>query len=86
MQVLENAPPGQEFRMRDGTLLKDAEAMFRVLLDLPQDEYAFFVNDEKNDFASWVEHCLNDKFLAGAMRRATSREKMLKTIFTYLYA
>ena len=86
MQALTHAPPGQEFRLHDGTLVPDLETMYNVLMAMPDEEFRFFVNDDKNDIASWVEHCLDERFLAASLRRTKSREKTLKKIFIHIYA
>lgn len=85
MQVLSSAPKGQEFVLHDGTLLKSVEGLYRAVLGMKDEEFSRFVSSEKNDFAVWIEHCLDDKFLAAAVRRATTRERVLKVLFMHLF-
>ncbi len=80
-----HAPPGEEFVLRDGTLLADIETLYRAIVTISDEEYNHFVTPEKNDFATWVERSLDDKFLAASLRRATTRDKMIKVLFMRLY-
>jgi hypothetical protein len=48
-------------------------------------EFEHHVHDDVNDFAAWVEHELHDKFLASAMRQATSKEGMRRAVFVAMF-
>lgn len=84
MQTYTHAPRGQEFVLKDGKRLADLHHLYKALSDMSDFEFGMFVNADKNDFATWVEHSLNDKFLAGSLRRATTRERMQRFLFMHM--
>lgn len=61
------------------------EELYAALDGMTDSDFSKHVTKERNDFASWVEHELGDKFLAASMRRATNKEEMRKTLFVAMF-
>lgn len=79
------APQGQEFVLHDGTRLRDVHELTSALARMSDAEFSTFVNDEKHDFARWIECSLDEKFLAARARRAHTREQLKKTLFIAMH-
>jgi hypothetical protein len=71
------------FRVKDGTAIHNLQELYDHLAVI--NDFDFQHHIEHNDFANWVEHALDNKFLAAAMRRARTKEELRKTIFIALF-
>lgn len=67
------------------TTVSDKESLYAALGTMTDEEFSERVDGQRNDFASWVEHELGDKFLAASMRRAKDREEMRKALFIAMF-
>jgi hypothetical protein len=47
-------------------------------------EFEHHCNKDKNDFANWIEHCLDDTSLAGNLKKAATKDATLKVIDAHL--
>ena len=72
-KALVSAPPEKCFWVYHGPVLKDLrelrEALERQISDA---QFAHHVGQDRNDFANWVDHVLEEKDCARALRRAHS--------------
>lgn len=75
----------QDFITRDGTKLASLKDLYGHLSAMSEDEFRHHVHEQRNDFASWVEHSHGDKFLAQSLRQSKSKEDMQKMIFIALF-
>lgn len=75
-----DAPDGKEFVFHDGTKAKNLPELAAVLGSLSDSEYSGFVNEQKNDFSSWIEYILMDKTFAERIRRVVSRSAAIQLI------
>ncbi len=80
--------PGHEcFWTTDGQVLANLLDLRDALKTMKDDVFAHHVNKEKNDFASWVEHVLQDAELAMLMRKSrkalTTRELVVRRLKSY---
>ncbi len=73
------------FTTKNGLIINTVEELFEKLDTIDEDIFAEHVNGEKNDFASWVEFVVGDKFLSAAMRQATTKQDLKKVLFVHLY-
>jgi hypothetical protein len=73
------------FIVKDGTKLHSIKDLYGHLAIIADDAFTHHVSEEKNDFASWIEHAHQDKFLAQAIRRGATKEEMRKTIFIAMF-
>ena len=78
--LLNEVPHGKEFYCKDGKVFRKMEEMARQLRKLDKETYSHHVNDQKNDFANWVEHAIGDAVLASKIRRAQNQTTMSRIV------
>lgn len=69
----------------NGTSVANREELYDALGSMKDGDFSKRCAGERNDFATWVEHELGDKFLAASMRRAKTREEMRKALFVAMF-
>ena len=60
--------------------LKNVHELLQYIRTLDEETFRLFVNEEKNDFANWVKHCVKDDDLAERIARVKSKEDVSKEI------
>ena len=70
------APENQVFWLKDGRSLDGLHALKAELPKMHDDIFDHHVNDDKNDFASWVQHTMREIELAGKMKKAKNKYHM----------
>lgn len=65
----------QSFWVNDGQILNSLAALHKALEDMEKDIFAHHVNNEKNDFATWVEVVLCDGECADDLRKVRDVKK-----------
>jgi hypothetical protein len=75
---------GECFWSRDGQILKDLSDLSLAIGSMEDEIFLHHVNTEKNDFADWVEHVLEDKECAEALRRAKKKAQAKKVVELHL--
>ena len=79
--VLADAPPDKCFWVNCGPILKNLRELREALADSISDEqFAYHVARDRNDFAVWVEEVLGDATCAKALRRARTRQAALRAV------
>ena len=68
--VLVCAPSEQCFWTTDGRILSNLVELKEALATMSDDVFAYHVSKERNDFADWIEHVLDDAELAAAFRKS----------------
>lgn len=58
------------FWTRDGQILNSLQALSDTLLEIDLEVFSHHVTKDKNDFADWVDHVLNDIECAKSIRKA----------------
>ncbi len=71
---LPRAEGPQCFWVTDGQVLTDLLELHRSLERMPEDVFQHHVNEEKNDFADWIEFVLDDAELAKSLRKSKRSE------------
>ena len=74
------------FWLEDGRSIKNLEDLKFALENIDDELFQKHVNNEKNDFANWIEHALQLPELANNMRKTKSKEIMLLKIKDWLVA
>jgi hypothetical protein len=67
-----NAPYEQEFVFHNGSRAKNVFELSVFLENMPDNEFKSFVNEQKNDFANWIEYVLEERELALKLRMTTN--------------
>ncbi|MBE3091582.1 MAG: hypothetical protein IMZ42_04635 [Candidatus Atribacteria bacterium] len=72
------------FYLNNGKKLKNIAELMESLKDMDQDLFSFHVNEQNNDFASWIRDVFGEKELARRIRDARHPANMLKSIEKYI--
>lgn len=87
-RVMICAPSEHCFWTSDGQVLKDLVELRDALKAMELDVYGHHVTTDRNDFADWVEHVLQDAACAASLRKArkpqTARSAVVRHIKLYI--
>ncbi|MFH1849738.1 MAG: DUF5752 family protein [archaeon] len=76
------------FKLNDGREVRNLNELSEMLESMDDGTWMHHVNDEKNDFSTWVLHALSDEKLAknllGARDRREAQVTVLKRIIELL--
>ena len=81
---LVQAPANQCFWVTDGEVLSNLLELSNALDAMTDDIFGYHVNKEKNDFADWIEHVLDDAELATKVRKSKKPNTARKVIVSRL--
>jgi len=77
-------PQEKWFYFASGKKASSIEELRSVLEAMDEAEFRHYVNNEKNDFANWVEGVFKEKRLAQNMREVSEREGLLIILEDFL--
>jgi hypothetical protein len=69
------AIPEQCFWVNHGEILQDVYDLEKAFNEMDDDTFSHHVNNDKNDFADWVEYVLLDKKLSDALKKFKTSKK-----------
>lgn len=69
------------FWLRSGRGIKSVMELFEAVGEMPDDEFFEHVNDQKNDFANWLEHVFEDKPLADKIRPLKTKDQFQEVLY-----
>lgn len=75
-----NAAPEQCFWVNNGPILRNIEELASYLPDMPNEAFQHHVNNEKNDFSSWIKDVIGDGKLANEILSSKSKDSAVKKI------
>lgn len=78
-------PYEKRFFFKDGSSAGTLEELYKKLEGMSYDEFYEHVNPEKNDFANWIEHILDNKELAEKLRLVNSMVETAELIYEELH-
>lgn len=64
------------FYLNNGSTFSTLKAFSKTLQTLDEETFNFHVNEEKNDFANWIEFALKEEKLGQEVQLLTSKEKI----------
>ena len=70
----------KNFYFVNGKAASNLQSFTSVVKSLNSTEFSHHVNSERNDFASWVEACLNNKDLASKLKSANTKAKTVSLL------
>ncbi len=79
-KILGDVPEDKSFFLHDGIRLRNLEDLREELRFMNNEEFLSYVNNEKNDFANWIEYVVGDKELADRLRMTKDKEKTFNLI------
>lgn len=86
-KVLVCADDDQCFWTTDGQILKDMQELATALDSMAEEVFSHHVTSDRNDFADWVEHVLEDAACATALRKSrkpsSARTVIIRHLKTY---
>lgn len=86
---LVTAPCEQCFWVTDGRVLSNLVELRDALASMSDDVFMYHVTKERNDFADWIEHVLNDSELASVFRKSkksnTARDVVVSRLRIYTF-
>ncbi len=78
--ILADVQPQYSFWVCDGKVLKNMQELQSALRQMSSETYSCHANNEKNDFANWVNDILSDANLAQKLRSARSKQEAEKAV------
>jgi hypothetical protein len=83
-QTSHEIPHEKWFFFAHGRKAKDIEGLKKVLEKIDDIEFNHHVNDQRNDFANWVEGVFGEEELASKLRKAYNKEDMHDVVDEFL--
>ena len=77
--------PENYFVLCDGQVVKDYLELARLLETLNDDMFYYHVNDQKNDFANWINDVFKEEDLAKDLRAARGRMETMALLYKHLF-
>ena len=78
--LLNNVPEEKVFYACDGTVLKNLQETMDYLKDIDESTFRYHVNQDKNDFCTWIKEVIGDNKLAARLKKHTERISYYKTL------
>ena len=77
---LDDVPRDYVFRCVNGHILRNMREMESEFKIISKQDYAYHVNDEKNDFYNWVKDIIKDDSLANNLLKASSPTQAVRYV------
>jgi len=85
MTLLENKLPEDKwFYFRNGKRASSIQELKDILEEMDEFEFKHHVNNERNDFANWIEGVFQEKKLAKSLREVSERDGMIIILEEFL--
>jgi len=84
-KILSDVAKTSSFKLKHGKEVLNLEGLYDELKEMSEEVFKHHVNDQKNDFANWIEECIGDKYLSAEIREIKIKEKMLEIVKSRLF-
>ncbi len=85
INIAQEAPSAEHnFYLNNGKKVKNIAELMESLKHMDQDLFSFHVNEQHNDFASWIRDVFGEKELARRINQTRYPANMLKSIEKYI--
>jgi len=81
---MQQVPEEQHFYFVNGQRVKNVKELAEIMDRIEQEVFDYHVNEEKNDFYSWVKHVFNDLELAEKLVGVTGPKHLQFTIYKHV--
>lgn len=81
---LAQAPAEHYFVLVDGRTLKDVKELADVLEDMHENTWGHHVNNERNDFANWVNDIFKEEELARQIRESQGKHHLQIVLYRHI--
>jgi len=78
--------PEKYFYVCDGTVIKSVHELPDAPRNMTPDAFSFHVNEQKNDFYSWVKEVFELSGLARNIKNVKRKENMAKKVFIEIFS
>jgi hypothetical protein len=79
-KLLADVPEEHLFWCNDGLIFRNMRALSVGLASMSDETFAYHVNDEKNDFSTWLKDVIEDEKLAEDMQKPITRQQAAKKV------
>ena len=79
MELLKTTEDHEQFIFQ-GKPINTIEVLISILKESTDEQFSHHTDDERNDFASWVEHVFNNKDVADKLNEEKTREGTIKIL------
>ncbi len=76
--------PDNHFLSVDGKSVSNIKELIAVLESMDEIHFKHHVNEEKNDFSTWVRDCFHDNTLADELTKIHTKDEMISIIIHYM--
>jgi hypothetical protein len=80
VQELADCSPEVVFWVCNGTMMRNLHELAKTVEGLDDNTFKYHVNQERNDFARWVEDIFADTTLANKLRKAKKQKTFAQTV------
>ena len=77
--------PDKYFVLCDGKTIKDYQELALLLETVNDDVFFYHVNNERNDFANWVNDVFGEEKLANEIRKSKNKTEIIAIIYKHLF-
>ena len=85
MKIFVEISPENYFVLCDGRIIKDYKELANILESVNDDIFYYHVNNDKNDFANWINDIFKEQELADNLRMAKSRVEILALLYKNMF-
>jgi hypothetical protein len=85
MQIV-NIPAEKYFYVKDGTVIRHLGELPDALRNMNPETFAHHVNDERNDFHTWISEVFEHQRLARKIKKLKRKETMAKHVFMEIFS
>lgn len=82
--VKRNAHPNQVFVMVNGEQLKNVKELADVMERIEDEVFSHHVNDDKHDFANWLQDVFQDVDLAKKLAKAKNKKHVQLVLYKHI--
>lgn len=79
-KLFDNVHSDNYFFLENGRILRNIYELVNALSSMEDQTFSHHVNNERNDFSSWVLHVFDDKNLANKLQKCKTKDDMVSAI------
>ena len=83
-RLLKPVGDDKAFVLSNGVKINSLDSLATTLNSLDNNLFNNHVNNEKNDFSSWIREVFKNNYLADKLEHASSKNRMIKIIEEFL--
>jgi hypothetical protein len=84
-KIMGNVHPDNVFNLNNGSSIKSIKELYSALQNMETGTFSHHVNNERNDFSSWVRDIHKDYKLANSLSSAKNKDECAKAVASRIY-